>query len=318
MKTKKYRKLVSDLDELNIYQQRIIRENLDEIALKKEVSQHLETPRGEVKCAYCKSSKVQRWGKRNDMQRYRCKECKKTFNSLTGTPLARLRRKGHWLDYSNCIVESYSIRKSAEVCKISIRTAFRWRHRFLANAKQIKASELCGIIETDEIYFDWSYKGSKKGYFDKETNAIERKKICLFVGRDRNRNTFDNLFTSFTSSTLGESFNKVLSSDILLCFDNKTIYKTFAKDNKLRHGFVDSKNGPIIKKDIIHIKNINNYYFGLLNWMVRFRGVATKYLENYISWYREFDEQGDALTAKTILSRAKSGDSSCYLPLKAI
>ncbi len=49
--------------------------------------------------------------------------------------------------------------------------------------------------------------------------------------------------------------------------------------------------------------------------MVRFNGVATKYLENYISWYRELDEFKDRLTPKTILLRAKSGGEYKKQPL---
>ena len=50
------------------------------------------------------------------MQRYKCRECKKTFNSLTGTPLANLQKKGHWLDYSYCLTQGYTIRKAAKIC----------------------------------------------------------------------------------------------------------------------------------------------------------------------------------------------------------
>ncbi len=51
-----------------------------------------------------------------------------------------------------------------------------------------------------------------------------------------------------------------------------------------------------------------------MNWMNRFHGVATKYLDNYVSWFREFDEFGDLLTPLILLLRDKWGDESCYLP----
>ena len=37
---------------------------------------------------------MQRWGASGGLPRYRCGECQRTFNPLTGTSLARLRSKG--------------------------------------------------------------------------------------------------------------------------------------------------------------------------------------------------------------------------------
>ena len=48
---------------------------------------------------HCISAKLYRWGKVSELQRYRCRQCKRTFNALTNTPLARLRHKDKWLDY---------------------------------------------------------------------------------------------------------------------------------------------------------------------------------------------------------------------------
>ena len=42
-------------------------------------------------CPHCKARRVIRHGHANGLQRYRCRDCRKTFSALTGTPLARLR-----------------------------------------------------------------------------------------------------------------------------------------------------------------------------------------------------------------------------------
>ncbi len=139
------------MDSCNTYQFRIIQEKIETIKLQKRVSFELETPFEDISCPHCNSIYFQRWAKRNHMQRYRCKSCKRTFNSLTGTPLARLKRKEHWLDYANCIKNSLTIRAAAVECGISIDTSFRWRHRFLSNTKKIKASSLYGVVEVDEF-----------------------------------------------------------------------------------------------------------------------------------------------------------------------
>lgn len=61
------------------------KDNLDEIYLLIENSfaKH-------KKCPHCHSENMWRWGHASGLQRYRCKDCKKTYNALTGTPLAHL------------------------------------------------------------------------------------------------------------------------------------------------------------------------------------------------------------------------------------
>lgn len=44
-------------------------------------------------CPYCGSERVVRNGSASGLQRYKCRDCSRTFNALTGAPLARLRQK---------------------------------------------------------------------------------------------------------------------------------------------------------------------------------------------------------------------------------
>ena len=47
-------------------------------------------------CPHCGSQKLQGWGHVSGLPRYRCVDCRRSFNALTGTPLARLRKKEQW------------------------------------------------------------------------------------------------------------------------------------------------------------------------------------------------------------------------------
>ena len=87
------------------------------------------------------------------MQRHRCKRCLKTFNAVTGTPLARLRKKEKWLEYSRAMIDGLSVRKAARKCGIDTTTSFRWRHRFLHGLRDKKDRSLKGIVEADETFF---------------------------------------------------------------------------------------------------------------------------------------------------------------------
>ena len=199
MNTKKFNILINEIKNLDTRQFRILENTVISRVKKKKIANILETPINDISCAYCKSCRIIRWGKRNDLQRYKCKNCNKTFNSLTKTPLARLRRKGHWLDYANCLKNGLTIRKAASFCGIHRNTSFRWRHRFVNNLKFIKAKELSGIIESGEVKFKESFKGSKQ--LNKPISKI-RKDIFVLYNIDRNRNVLDITNKGFNKSLI--------------------------------------------------------------------------------------------------------------------
>ena len=321
MKNRNFKYILNGITNLNTLQERLLKETIKEKDKKKEVSLSLETDPDKIICPHCSSQKHVRWGKRNDMQRYKCRKCEKTFNSLTGTPLAKLKKKGHWLDYSYCLTQGYTIRKAAKICSISIETSFRWRHRFLDNSKKLLPNKISGIVEADETYFVKSEKGSKKlkrkarkrGY--KTIPKDKKKCVCVLISRDRNNNTYDKIFDKLNTKNIHNTLHNTLSNDALFCTAKKNVYLEFTKKSRFKHGYVDLNKGEIIKKDIVHIQNIRLYHRKLNKWISRFNGVATKYLENYLSWFRELDEYNMKVPVYIVLQRAKIVDKYSYQPV---
>jgi transposase-like protein len=111
-------------------------------------------------CPHCAGCEVVAWGEANGLARFRCKGCRRTFNALTKTPMARLRKKDRWLDYVQAMIEGRSLLKTAELCGVHPSTAFRWRHRFLSSPAADKPSTLSGIVEADETFVLESFKGA--------------------------------------------------------------------------------------------------------------------------------------------------------------
>ena len=68
----------------------------------------VEQPGTPLCCPHCQASKPYRHGHAHGLQRYRCRSCHRTFNLLSGTPLARLPYQAHWLDYLDCTLDSRS------------------------------------------------------------------------------------------------------------------------------------------------------------------------------------------------------------------
>ncbi len=85
-------------------------------------------------CPHCGTTKCHRHGQAHGLPRYRCTGCRRTFNPLTATPLARLRHKDKWPPYLECLLDAMSVRTAAASVGVHRNTSLRWRHRFRAGA----------------------------------------------------------------------------------------------------------------------------------------------------------------------------------------
>ncbi len=122
MQTKAFARLLEQLKKLTPTQKEKTLSVLHHGSNTEKVSEMIDTVHS---CPHCGSQEYQKWGVRSDLQRYRCKVCHKTFNPLTGTPLAGLRHKEVWIDFTQDVIQSKSIRESARHCGVDKSTTFR-------------------------------------------------------------------------------------------------------------------------------------------------------------------------------------------------
>lgn len=112
-------------------------------------------------CPRCNSHKVVlRGASKNGRQRFKCRGCRRTYNILTGPPMAHAHKPEKWGQYLACMTDFMSVRKII-LTGISVNhvIAWRWRHRFLKAAINDNTAVLSGVIETDETFFVRSFKG---------------------------------------------------------------------------------------------------------------------------------------------------------------
>jgi transposase-like protein len=261
-------------------------------------------------CPRCGCARVHRCGQASGLQRFRCLGCGRSHNALTGTPLARLRKKECWLTFLQCILESRTVRDAARVASVHRTTSFRWRHRFVPGAMRDRPSTLSAIVEADETYLLESQKGSrhltrkarKRGGVAKR-RGINKEHDCLLVARDRSGQTLD-FHTGrgqVTAEQLRHCLKPVLPADVLLISDGAAAYRHFAAQAGITHEWVNVKAG-IRARGAIHIQNVNSWHSRFKSWLVRFRGVASRYLINYSGWQRVLDAR--QLTTPAHLLRA--------------
>ena len=266
-------------------------------------------------CPHCHCPRSHRCGQASGLQRFRCLGCRRSYNALTGTPLARLRRKECWLTYLQCVLESRTVRQAATVTGVHRTTSFRWRHRFVPGAARDRARQLSAIVEADETYRLESQKGSRsldrpprrRGGVAKR-RGIHREHDCLLVARDRSGQTLD-FHTGrgqVTAAQLANCLLPVLTPDALLISDAAAVYRRFCADAGITHEAVNVRAG-VRARGAIHIQNVNAWHSRFKNWLIRFRGVASRYLAHYSGWQRVLDAHCLNTPAQLLCAAAQLG-----------
>ena len=275
-------------------------------------------------CPHCGGAVLQKWGQSLGVQRFRCKGCRKTFNALTGTPLARLRHREAWSAYGEALRDGLSVRKAAAKCGVHYTTTFRWRHRWLQCPRDQKDESFAGIVEADETFFLESHKGSKAWARPTQGKSTEpppgrkprhrggkakkrglsTEQVAVIVIRDRHGATTDAVLENLSRASVTPVLKPVLNRDTLLCTDGAAFYKAAAKAEGFAHQPLNVKAGTRVKERVFHIQNVNAYHERLKGWMHRFRGIATKYLSNYLGWRRMVERQGDEVSPFQVMAAA--------------
>ena len=246
-------------------------------------------------CPHCASDQVVRNGQASELQRYRCRGCAKTFNALTGTPLARLRHKAKWLVQEEVLRQGLSVQQAAQRLQVAPSTAFRWRHRFLHLPQDIKAQTLLGVVEADETYFLRSCKGQKVSERARRRRGgsaakrgLSKEQVPVLVARDRTGATADFILDVADKAHTVAALGPMLPSDTVLCTDGGGALAATARHLGLEHHALNMSKGARVQ-GAWHIQNVNAYHGRLKQWLRRFNGVATSYLASYLGWFRALD-----------------------------
>lgn len=254
---------------------------------------------GGLVCPLCGCTHIVRHGHRKDgTQRYLCRNCSKTFVAATNTIASYTKKDlSVWEKYIDCMMNGFSLRKTALLCGIYKNTAFLWRHKILDTLQNMADSVILeGIIEADETFFPVSYKGNhKNGSFvmprkprkrggSTNTRGLSREKICIPCAVNRNGLSIakaTNLGRVATKDLHSVYDSKIKIGSILVT-DLMNSYRRFANKNTLK--LVQLKGGKS-KMGIYNIQHINSYHNELKRFMYGFRGVSSKHLNNYLIWH---------------------------------
>lgn len=227
-----------------------------------------------IACPKCASTSFIKHGKDRDIQRYRCKDCRKTFKETVNTPLHWIHKKNKMDTYIWTMANQYSIRKAAMYIEIAVSTSFSWRHKLLSSLRTASTSSDRAPAGICEIRLPFSAKGRPGKDTPKKPDtrsvliADARGIPCINVLQSKNK--------------VGEI------SEILECRLHHESEIAVPKISLLSRA--QQRSG---KYGISHRSTRKNIATQaqktveqLTSWMIRFHGVASKYLQQYWDWFR--------------------------------
>jgi transposase-like protein len=243
------------------------------------------------KCAHCHSEKITKYGKSKGVQRFICKSCNRTFLPTTGTSLHYVKKKSELAEYGEIIKKEglHTIAYMSERIGISIPTAFEWRHKLLLSTPK-KKDKFEGETQMDDLWVLYSQKGRKGLEYSRKRGGSKRRgdndfQVKIIAASDKKQVEMKVAKIGRISNTdiiqaVGDKFKKYQK----LVTDGHKSYMAFAKEAKLEHVSFLSKNHKAETGE--NVQYINNLAEQFKTWINRIlRGVSTKYLQNYSSYF---------------------------------
>lgn len=248
-------------------------------------------------CVRCGSSTVIRWGSFSGRRRYHCKSCRRTFSDLTGTPLAWTKRLSSWPVHLQYMRHSATLRVVAARAGIHLSTAFRWRHATLGGICSREVPPLGGVVEMCEVAFAFSEKGARNKSVPRKAGArshvwlwFDTLPVRVLLLRARSGGIRAVSFSGGSPSIpqIQRYFrDNVRTPSRLICSIQHA--RTYASSARAAGQSVVVLRRPADRDAMLHTDNVAAYSWRLQDWLLRFRGVATKYLHHYLVWHQLVD-----------------------------
>ncbi len=295
MDGRSFQNWLKGFDTLNSAQRRLLQEKL-EAEQEQNPLEVIDSVESKPICPHCESEHVVKNGWQDGLQCFKCKACRKRFNRLTNTPLARLRHREKWRNAVECVERKDTLSQMQERLGVCRDTAHRWRHRLLKSLSRPGNPKLSGVVESDETFVRCSSKGQKKalGRKSRKRGGKSTKKglpleeySCVWIARDRNKQTAHHVSMHRDVGIIRQFLKPLIVPGSVLCTDGKKGYARFSvKTEGIQHVVLKQSFGERVKEQVYHIQNVNNYHYRFKAWLESFKGISFRYLSNYLEWFR--------------------------------
>jgi transposase-like protein len=237
-------------------------------------------------CPQCGSIEFNKHGFYNHIQRYKCKNCDKSFSNTTRSLWSYSKKDVKtWLKFVEFTLEKKSLRFSAKELKIALTTAFYWRHKILHSLTSEKKKEvLSGVVHAGKVFFKESFKGCR----DMKSKEIKESKWNMWDLRNPRKSIW--VFSAISSND--SMFATSVEPHIKMKFFKEKIFSRVDKKAYIvpyhRDGYVQTIAKEYNKKRLMEVEKDPRILYlrrNIKEFIAVFRGIATKYLQRYLELY---------------------------------
>ena len=264
-------------------------------------------------CPHCKSANTKRFGHIGSRQRFRCKDCGKTFSEAKNTVMENSHfGEAAWKQVIRDTLTCEPIDVTAASIGACHTTVFNMRHKVLIAMEHEESRQptaLNGVCEIDDTFVLESLKGSKlpDSYWRKprKHGAVAQKRgisneyvsICTGIERDGSA-----VAKTVTRATPGKDdivsvFGERVGQDALVLCDGAKSYSVLGERCECAVVDVleetDSEKGG---KGFYNINTANSFHSYIKEMLKQYRGVATKYLNRYNTLFANAFRNGSDIT----------------------
>ena len=227
-------------------------------------------------CPICGGKKYIKHGYYKEIQRYKCKECGKTFSDTTNLLWSYSKKDlNKWLKFIELMMKKKSLRVCAKKLHINLATAFYWRHKILHGLKfDSIPNTLNGHVHINKTIIIENFKGCRN------ITTTKRRNIWIIVAKgDEDSILAMPIFKDFWDWNIFHEkiYSKIEKGSYIISYNdryssikakehNKKLIKKVESDDRIKY----------------IIRNLNK-------WLSNFKGIATKYLEEYLSFFILFN-----------------------------
>lgn len=242
--------------------------------------------RSDPPCPDCRSRDVRLDGhEESGLQRFRCRECGRRYNSLTGTVLEHSKSDmPTWVNFVRLMRFNVPLDAIAEVCGVTHQTAWEWRHRLFATVDGYQDR----LVLRDRVWLDETYVADTDlthGYGEARKRGLSRQKLCIVVAIDVHKNPVAKVcgHGKPSSKRIKDALEKNVAEGSTIVGDKERAHNALVRAvNGTHEAYKADIRDPVYLEQVAMVNNLCSW---LKRYLWRFTGMDMKYIQSYLNWY---------------------------------
>lgn len=230
-------------------------------------------------CPHCGCIDVNKFGFFNGKQRYRCKECRKTFNLYTKTLLSWSHYKDKWDSFIATMKQDLSLRKAEDIVGVSYASLFYWRHKIMTMLNEENDERFHGVLEL--IHTKLKYIDKYRRIYSQEEDLCQNVVFAFLYQRQDRLHSY-----IFKERRSAKDFIYDLSDNIdsksIVCLKSNYPFRYPLKYKNIK---VADKNN-YKRVNFFNTEASRKYLGNFIVWIKMFRGVSSKNLVKYAALFK--------------------------------